>query len=118
MKKHHALFLICFGNLAFHCVGASFGPAFTYQGRLNEGGNPAQGSYDFRFALYASEAGGSQSGPTLTNGPVAVNNGLFTVTLDFGTGLFDGTAHWMEIGVRTNGTEVFTPLSPRQPLTP
>src|SRR5213593_633996 len=65
------------------------GTAFTYQGRLSDGGNPANGSYDFRFALYTADTGGSQTGPTLTNSPVAANNGLFTATLDFGASRFD-----------------------------
>ena len=34
---------------------------------------------------------------------VPVTNGLFTVTLDFGTSVFTGPARWLEIGVRTNG---------------
>ena len=28
------------------------GTAFTYQGRLNDGANPANGDYDLRFAIY------------------------------------------------------------------
>ena len=27
------------------------GTAFTYQGRLNDGGNPANGIYDLRFTV-------------------------------------------------------------------
>jgi trimeric autotransporter adhesin len=118
MRKHHAIFLISLCGLALNCAAASLNTAFTYQGRLNDGANPANGSYDFRFALYTADTGGSQSGPALTNSPVAINNGLFTATLDFGAGVFDGTAFWLEIGVRTNSTEVFTTLSPRQPITP
>jgi hypothetical protein len=47
-----------------------------------------------------------------------VSNGLFTVTLDFGSGVFDGNARWLEIAVRTNGASDFVTLAPRQPLTP
>ena len=58
--------------------------AFTYQGRLNDTGQPATGIYDLRFTIYDSSAGpGVVAGP-LTNSPVAVTNGLFTVALDFG----------------------------------
>jgi hypothetical protein len=28
------------------------GTVFTYQGRLNDGGNPASGNYDVKFTLY------------------------------------------------------------------
>jgi trimeric autotransporter adhesin len=47
-----------------------------------------------------------------------VTNGLFTVTLDFGSGVFDGSARWLDIAVRTNGGTTFTALAPRQALTP
>ena len=57
--------------------------AFTYQGRLTDGGQPANGSYDLRFGLTDSLTDGNYLAPTLTNAPVAVSNGLFTVTLNF-----------------------------------
>ena len=90
--------------------------AFTYQGRLNSGNVPATGTYDFRFQVY-NALNSVVAGP-LTNAPVGVTNGLFTVTLDFGAGVFDGSLRSLEIGVRTNGnTGAYTVLSPRQPLT-
>ncbi|HEU5125484.1 MAG TPA: tail fiber domain-containing protein [Verrucomicrobiae bacterium] len=93
--------------------------AFTYQGRLNEGANPAAGIYDFRFAIYDSigSPGNLIAGP-LTNSSVGVSDGLFTTTLDFGPGVFTGENRWLEIGVRTNGNGAFFTLSPRQSLTP
>jgi hypothetical protein len=93
------------------------GTAFTYQGRLNTGGNPASGIYDLRFTIYDALAGGNIAGGPLTNSPVAVSNGLFTVTLDFGPGLFTGADRWLEINVRTNGGGPFDTLGPRQKLT-
>ncbi len=93
------------------------GTAFTYQGRLNDGGSPAHGTYDLRFAIYDAASAGSQQGNLLTNSATSVSNGLFTVTLDFGN-QFPGAARWLEIGVRTNGAGSFFTLSPRQPLTP
>ena len=92
------------------------GTAFTYQGRLNSSGNPASGTYDLTFALFSVSSGAGQVGVTLTNTPVAVSNGLFTVTLDFGAN-FPGASRWLEIGVRTNGGGAFTTLVPRQALT-
>ena len=48
---------------------------------------------------------------------VAVSNGLFTVTLDFGANTLPGADRWLELGVRTNGSSAaFTTLSPRQQL--
>lgn len=93
------------------------GTAFTYQGRLNDGGTAANGSYDMRFILYDGSVGGSEQGPILTNSAIAVSNGLFTVTLDFGNA-FPGAARWLDFAVRTNGGGVFSELDTRQPLTP
>ena len=95
------------------------GTAFTYQGRLDAGGNPTSGTYDLQFAIYDS----TNSPGNLIAGPVAavattVSNGLFTVTLDFGSGVFTGASRWLDIAVRTTGAGSYTALSPRQPLTP
>jgi hypothetical protein len=98
-------------------IQASVGTAFTYQGRLTEDGAPANGPYDFRFTLYNSETGGSQVGSTISWGDVSVDNGLFTVRVDFGN-VFDGTALWLEVAVRPGAsTDDYTVLDPRQPLT-
>src|SRR5437588_12038838 len=91
------------------------GTAFTYQGRLNDGVNPANGNYDLTFTLFDSPSGGAQRGNTLTNTAASVTNGLFTVTLDFGN-QFPGANRWLEIGVRTNGGSGFATLSPRQQI--
>ncbi len=94
------------------------GTAFTYQGRLADTVNPVNGLYDLRFFLYDSGTGGTLVAGPVTNSPVVISNGLFTVTLDFGANVFTGANRWLEIGVRTNGGNAFTPLSPRQQLTP
>ncbi len=94
------------------------GTAFTYQGQLNDGGGLANGSYDLRFTICDSPSGGLVVGGPLTNRPTAVSNGLFTITLDPGAGVFTGPGRWLEIGVRTNGSvTAYQTLSPRQPLT-
>jgi len=92
------------------------GTAFTYQGRLNDNGAPAGGIYDLRFTIYDStnNPGTVIAGP-LTNSPVAVTNGVFATTLDFGVNVFTGADRWLEIEVRTNGSSAgFTILNPRQ----
>jgi len=91
------------------------GTAFTYQGRLNDGSNPASGSYELEFRIFDVPAGGSPVAGPVTNSPTAVSNGLFTVTLDFGTSVFPGAARWLEIGLRTNGGGAFTPAARRRP---
>jgi hypothetical protein len=112
--KLHVLVLaiLCASNFA-----RGQGTAFTYQGQLNDNGAPADGNYDLQFTIFDVDSGGIQLLDPLTNSAVGVSNGLFTVTLDFGAGVFDGTARWLEIGVRTNATDDFVTLSPRQPFT-
>src|ERR1017187_2427307 len=96
------------------------GTAFTYQGRLNEGTNQANGQYDFQFQVFdAATAGASYGSPNPnTVAGVGVSNGLFTVTLDFGSSVFTGPARWLQASVRTNGNASFTLLNARQPFTP
>ena len=94
------------------------GTAFTYQGRLNDGSGPANGGYDLKFSLFNSASGGSAAVGPLTTNAVAVSNGLFTVGLDFGAGVFNGAPYRLEIGVRTNGSVApYSTLSPRQAVT-
>src|SRR5262249_45150928 len=102
-------------------LAAPMGTAFTYHGRLTDGGGPATGNYDLNFSLSDSASRRALVGtpPTITLAPVAVSNGLFTVALDFGGLTFAGDGRWLEITVRTNGAvSPPTILAPRQPLTP
>lgn len=95
------------------------GTAFTYLGRLSDNSSPATGNYELRFAIFDALTAGIAMHAPITNAPVAVSNGLFTATLDFGAGPFNGAARWLEIGVRTNGiSDDFTTLTPRQPVMP
>lgn len=93
--------------------------AFTYQGRLLEDGQPANGTYDFRFALFANSTIRDPYTDYLTNSLVPVSNGLFTVTLDFGAEAFNRSAAWLEVAVRTNHPKAgeFVVQSPRQQIT-
>src|SRR5262245_56707564 len=76
-------------------TGHAQGTAFGYQGRLNVGATPANGSYDVRFALFDAPTGGTQQGAALINSATAVSNGQFAVTLDFGQ-QFPGASRWLE----------------------
>ncbi|HZR16880.1 MAG TPA: tail fiber domain-containing protein [Verrucomicrobiae bacterium] len=114
--KKLALVLLC-SSFGVPCSMVAQGTAFTYQGRLNDAVNPANGSYDLRFAIYDSASQGTLLAGPLTNSATAVNNGLFTVTIDFGQNVFSGPIRWLEIGVRTNGNGSFSTLDPRQNLT-
>ena len=117
--KHYSILGI-FSLILFMCITQNThaqGTGFTYQGRLNDGANVANGSYDLQFALFDAASAGNQVGSLLTNSATVVSNGLFLVTLDF-SNQFPGANRWLEIGVRTNGVGGFTVLAPRQKLTP
>jgi trimeric autotransporter adhesin len=117
MKKY-VLFLLALILLTTQGFLRAQGTAFTYQGRLQNSGSPANGNYDFTFALYdGSDTNAGEIGGPLTDLDVGVTDGLFTVTLDFGP-VFDGGATWLAIGVRPNGGSSFTTLNPLQELTP
>src|SRR5256714_2100432 len=90
--------------------------AFTYQGRLTDGGTPANGNYDLQFALWDSLGGGSQIGATQALPAVQVSGGVFTVTLDFGANAFPGANRFLEISARHPSDSAYTTLSPRQPI--
>ncbi|MHC4659812.1 MAG: hypothetical protein ACYS83_11655 [Planctomycetota bacterium] len=101
------------------CEAEPMGTAFTYQGRLIEANQAADGEYDFQFKLYDDDGEDSQVGSDVNKPYVDVIGGYFTVELDFGAGVFDGGARWLDIGVRPAGeTGVYSTLSPRQKITP
>jgi hypothetical protein len=107
---HHSSFI-----LSIHAQST----AFTYQGRLNDGGSSANGTNDFTFAVFATASGGLPVAGPIKVDDVPVSNGLFTATVDFGAGVFTGTNLWLEIGVRPGDSGGgYTDLAPRQPITP
>lgn len=100
-----------------HSTAEAVSAAFTYQGYLSGGSGPADGRYDFLFALYDAGAGGNLLG-SIAKEDTPVSKGYFTVVLDYGAGVFNGEARWLEIGVRPAGEAgEHTSLSPRQALT-
>ncbi|MHC4463675.1 MAG: hypothetical protein ACYS30_19925 [Planctomycetota bacterium] len=96
------------------------GTAFTYQGRLMDDNQPANGIYDLECKLFdSSDPCAAQVGPTLSFENGEVLDGYFTVHMDFGIGIFDGNERWLELGIRPgDSNDVYTPLSPRQEVTP
>ena len=111
-------FLFVTGSAAASSQYSALGTAFTFQGSLNDGDVPANGTYDFQFRLYDDISAGFQKGSTVPKDDVTVTDGRFTVLLDFG-GIFDGTAMYLEIDVRAgSSTGAYATLTPRQRLTP
>src|SRR2546427_5176507 len=68
--------------LSFCLSAFTQGTAFTYQGQLNDGGAPANGTYDLLFTIYASSNGVNDAFANQTNSGTLLSNGLFTVNLD------------------------------------
>jgi hypothetical protein len=104
-------------------TGATLAPAahgqalpFTYQGRLEQNGNPVSGNCDFRFGIYAALTGGASLFTDIENG-VPVTDGLFTSRVSAESSHFDGSDRYLEIEVRCpSGPGAYTVLSPRQRL--
>jgi trimeric autotransporter adhesin len=118
IMKETTLFLVSF-SLALTAVfcAPGQGTAFTYQGRLNDGGTPATGTYDFTFTVWDAPTVGSPVSITILTNGVGVSNGLFSVLLDFGNEVFTGPERWLQIALATNASGAFRSLSPRQQLT-
>lgn len=89
-------------------------PGFTYQGFLQDAGNPATGTYDFRFTLqYVDGMLGTQVvGTPQLKDDVVVTQGVFAVPLDFNATLtnFD---YLLKIEVRPGASSgSYTTLAP------
>lgn len=106
--------LVTWGSL---CSVAAQGTAFTYSGRLTGNGAVVSGNYDLQFTLYNAVSGGGVVAGPLVITPVEVANGLFTVRLDFGPGVFIGGPRWLDVAVRPTGVGNYTSLSPRNEVT-
>jgi hypothetical protein len=112
---------------AGHALAAEpLGTEFTYQGQLKSGGVPVNGNYDMKFELFDQPADGTLIGTLIFDGdlisqnppPVLIANGLFTVELDFGAGVFTGGGRWLQISVHRHMTPgSYERLSPPQPVT-
>ena len=99
---------------------------FSYQGRLLDGGAPANGRYDFAVSVYSNPmTPGSLVAACIDVGPglsdYQVNDGLFTFYLlcdgNNSTVFTGGSERWIEVQVAPHGTGITTTLS-RQPIAP
>jgi hypothetical protein len=89
--------------------------AFTYQGTFADGGVPANGTYDFEFALFGDPNAAALE--TVTNLGVVVAGGLINTEVLFSAGNYNGQVKSIEVHVRPTGGGSFTVLAPRQSLT-
>lgn len=112
-------FALLSGMVSHVIAQVPLGTEFSYQGNLSSPGMPAVSNADFQFTLFDALDGGVQIGAILPKNNVALVNGVFTVSLDFGAPAYTGNARWLQVAVRSPaGTGGFTPLAPRQALSP
>jgi len=105
------LVLAVLSSISVHAQGT----AFIYQGQIRDGGTNANGNYTMTFKLYDAVSAGNQVGSNIVTSATLVN-GIFSVSLDFGGGAFNGSSRWLETTVN-NGSTTET-ISPRAPLLP
>jgi hypothetical protein len=121
--RSRAALLAIAGSFPFAALvsdaAAQITTTFTYQGELTDSGTPFQGTADLQFRLFTTAEGPVQVGPTLQSPNVQIENGRFTVLLNFLNEIPAGG--YIEVSVRTphdpTGTLPFTTLAPRQAVT-
>jgi len=91
--------------------------AFIYQGRLQDGPNPATGLYDLRLALFDAGSAGTQIGRAQTKLRGHRLQRPVSTMLDFGSGAFNGEARWLDLQVRATAARR-SRRSPAPMLTP
>lgn len=107
----HCLLALLLAVMATEAAAQS--TVFTYQGRLQVGGDALNSAVDLEFSLLD---GAEQLIDVQVVEDVAVLDGVFAVALDFGA-VFDGSARSLQIAVRAaDDTGPFLVLSPLQPM--
>ncbi len=120
MKIRHISLL---STLALTAAAHAQSTSFTYQGRLKNGTAAASGAHDMRFKLFDAATGGTQVGSTQCLNNVALTEGLFSATIDFGPQFLTTAQRFLEIDVRADFgspcTDVFGYVTlTRQLMTP
>ncbi|MFO1505718.1 MAG: tail fiber domain-containing protein [Lysobacterales bacterium] len=96
--------------LSFSAANAA---SLTYKGNLQDGGKPANGSYDIRLTLYSNPTGGTAIGSPVTLYAVPVHDGTFSTDVDFGAAANNGNPVWVGAAVAPAGSGNFTALDSR-----
>lgn len=114
----HALAVVFLLAAATAKSETPLGTDLIYQGNLSSPGMPAVTTADFQFTLHDALNDGALVGAMVPKDNVAIINGVFALSLDFGATAFSGNARWLQVAVRSPaGTGNFTTLTPRQPIT-
>lgn len=82
---------------------------FTYDGRLDDAGRPANGQYDIQLRPWNTAEKGLPLAPAINFAKVKVSDGHFRV--DFDVPLSDSDQAWLELAVRDAGSSAdYTPI--------
>ncbi|NJL35283.1 MAG: hypothetical protein HC893_17315 [Chloroflexaceae bacterium] len=84
---------------------------------MYDDGTPVTATCDFRVLLYDAPIGGNQVGNTQIISDIAVVDGFFVLSLNFGAAAFEGDARYLDIAVRCGPEPSFTSFADRVTLT-
>ncbi|MBK9656515.1 MAG: hypothetical protein IPO66_14055, partial [Rhodanobacteraceae bacterium] len=96
--------------LAIGSASAS-GATFSYEGRLDDSGQPANGVYDVQLTPFPAETAGASLASPMVFERVPVNDGRFQ--LEFELPPLQSDQAWVEVGVRDPGTAAFSRIPMR-----
>lgn len=96
--------------LAIGSASAS-GATFSYEGRLDDRGQPASGVYDVQLTPFPAETAGASLASPMVFERVLVNDGRFR--LEFELPPLQSDQAWVEVGVRDPGTAAFSRIPMR-----
>ena len=112
MSYRSPFFILLICNLLLAVPAVAQQSLFTYQGQLQQGGQPFDGEADLEFRLFDSLSNGTQIGNVQAHDNWPIADGLFQVELDFGADAFSGQPRYLEVRVN-DGV-----LMPRQAVRP
>ena len=93
----------------------ALGTAFTYQGQLTESGKPVTGLFDLQICLFDGPSSPAPIACMPELGDIPVEDGVFTVALDYGATAFVGQQRYIELRVRPGASSTgYTILAPRK----
>ena len=106
MKRSITIIITTLILLTNYAMAEPLGTGFTYQGELNFQDAPANGAFDFEFNLFEVGIDGAALTAPYRLEDVNVQDGVFSVELDFGTDPYTGEQLWLDIAIREGGRAV------------
>ncbi|MFN7550246.1 MAG: hypothetical protein ACK5SH_01490, partial [Pseudomonadota bacterium] len=98
MNPHRFVVALLSAVPLFAASAPAAAATFVYEGRLDDGGAPANGRYDLRLSPFADAKSGAALAAPIVFEDVPVVDGRFRI--DFDLPLASAGAAWIEVGVR------------------